>query len=71
MSVISGEAYWAHIITPNTKFNPDGEWSIEVCNLNAKNKKIIAPTPFFREVPDELTADLMPSDWTRLQSEFA
>jgi hypothetical protein len=40
MSVISGEAYWAHIITPNTKFNPDGEWSIEVCNLNAKNKKI-------------------------------
>ena len=40
MSVISGEAYWAHVITPNTKFNPDGEWSIEVCNLDAKNKKI-------------------------------
>ena len=40
MSVISGEAYWAHIITPNTKFNPDGEWSIEICNLTAKNKKI-------------------------------
>ena len=29
MSIISGEAYWAHVITPNTKFNPDGEWSIE------------------------------------------
>ena len=40
MSVISGEAYWAHVITPNTKFNPDGEWSIEVCNLDAKNKKV-------------------------------
>ena len=40
MSIISGEAYWAHVITPNTKFNPDGEWSIEVCNLDAKNKKI-------------------------------
>ena len=40
MSIISGDAYWAHVITPNTKFNPDGEWSIEVCNLNAANKKI-------------------------------
>ena len=40
MSIISGDAYWAHVITPNIKFNPDGEWSIEVCNLNAANKKI-------------------------------
>jgi|TARA_R110002020_G_scaffold403255_1_gene613351 hypothetical protein len=40
MSVISGDAYWAHIITPNTKFNPDGEWSIEVCNLDKDNKKV-------------------------------
>jgi len=40
MSVISGEAYWAHVITPNTKFNPDGEWSIEVCNLDKENKNI-------------------------------
>ena len=40
MSIISGEAYWSHVITPNTKFNPDGEWSIEVCNLDAKNKKV-------------------------------
>ena len=40
MSVISGDAYWAHIITPNTKFNPDGEWSIEVCNLDKANKKV-------------------------------
>ena len=40
MSVISGDAYWAHVITPNTKFNPDGEWSIEVCNLDKANKKV-------------------------------
>jgi|TARA_Y100000401_G_scaffold112469_1_gene111936 hypothetical protein len=40
MSIISGEAYWAHIMSPNTKFNPEGEWSIEVCNLDATNKKI-------------------------------
>ena len=40
MSVISGDAFWAHVITPNTKFNPDGEWSIEVCNLDKANKKV-------------------------------
>ena len=40
MSIISGEAYWAHIIVPNTKFNTDGEWSIEVCNLDETNRKI-------------------------------
>tara|TARA_A100000172_G_scaffold80978_1_gene72204 strand:- start:1956 stop:2408 length:453 start_codon:yes stop_codon:yes gene_type:complete len=40
MSIISGEAYWAHVMTPNTKFNPDGEWSVEICNLDATNKKI-------------------------------
>jgi|TARA_R100000093_G_C1945623_1_gene74378 hypothetical protein len=40
MSVISGEAYWAHVIVPNTKFNTDGEWSIEICNLDKTNKGI-------------------------------
>jgi len=40
MSVISGQAYWAHVIAPNTKFNPDGEWSIEICNLDDSNKKV-------------------------------
>jgi len=38
--VISGQAYWSHVIRPNTKFNPDGEYSIEICNLDAKNKKV-------------------------------
>ena len=42
MSVISGEAYWAHIMVPNTKFNDDGEWSIEICNLDEMNKEIAA-----------------------------
>ena len=28
--VISGQAYWSHVIRPNTKFNPDGEYSIEI-----------------------------------------
>jgi|TARA_R110000787_G_C13430240_1_gene445533 hypothetical protein len=41
ISVISGEAYWSHVITPHTIFNPDGEWRIEVCNLDAKSKKIL------------------------------
>ena len=40
MSVIQGEAYWAHVITPNTKWNPEGEWSIEICNLDTINKEI-------------------------------
>ena len=38
--IISGTAYWAHILTPNKKFNADGEWSIEICNLDKKNKEI-------------------------------
>ena len=40
MSVISGDAYWAHVITPNTKYNTEGEWTIEVCNLDEVNKGI-------------------------------
>ena len=37
---ISGEAYWAHILRPNTKWKPEGEYSIEVCNLDEENLKI-------------------------------
>jgi hypothetical protein len=40
MGVISGQAYWAHVMVPNTKFNPDGEYSIEICNLDDANLKI-------------------------------
>ena len=39
-SYINGTAYWAHIITPNYKFREEGEWSIDVCNLDEKNIKI-------------------------------
>ena len=34
MGVINGTAYWASVTTPNTTFNEDGEWKIDVCNLS-------------------------------------
>ena len=37
--VISGTAYWASVITPNTKFDTDGVWTIDVGNLDDLNKK--------------------------------
>ena len=40
MSVIQGIANWAHIIKPNYKFKEEGEWSIDVCNLDDKNVSI-------------------------------
>ena len=41
MSVISGKAYWASIVAPNTTFDSDGVWSIDVCNLDKKNLDIV------------------------------
>ena len=32
-------AYWASVITPNTKFDADGVWTIDVGNLDDLNKK--------------------------------
>ena len=40
MSVLKGKAYWASITSPNTTFDSDGVWTIDVGNLDAKNKKI-------------------------------
>ena len=37
--VIAGTAYWASVITPNTKFDADGVWTIDVGNLDDLNKK--------------------------------
>ena len=37
--VIAGTAYWASVITPNTKFDSDGVWTIDVGNLDDLNKK--------------------------------
>ena len=37
--VISGMAYWASVINPNTKFDADGVWTIDVGNLDDLNKK--------------------------------
>jgi len=39
MSVIQGKAYWASIENPNTTFDSDGVYSIDV-SLDAKNKKV-------------------------------
>jgi|TARA_R110000803_G_scaffold78077_1_gene143176 hypothetical protein len=39
MSVIQGKAYWASIVNPNTTFDSDGVYSIDV-SLDAKNKKV-------------------------------
>ena len=36
MSVISGKAYWTSIASPNTTFDPDGVWTIDVGNLSKK-----------------------------------
>ena len=40
MSVIKGNAYWASIVSPNTTFDSDGVWSIDVGNLDKKNIEI-------------------------------
>ena len=39
-SVISGEAWFAWVTKPSTMFKPEGEWIINVANLDAKNRKI-------------------------------
>ena len=39
MSVIQGKAYWASVMRPNTTFDSDGVWTVDV-SLDAKNKKI-------------------------------
>ena len=40
MSVIKGSAYWASIVSPNTTFDSDGVWSIDVANLDKKNLEV-------------------------------
>jgi hypothetical protein len=42
MSVISGVAYWASITQPNTTFDVDGVYTIDICQLDEKNKKIVS-----------------------------
>jgi hypothetical protein len=36
MAVISGKAYWASVTNPNTTFDADGVWTIDVGNLDKK-----------------------------------
>ena len=40
MSGINGKAYWAAVASPNTTFDPDGMWTVDVCNLDEKNVKL-------------------------------
>jgi len=37
--ILSGTAYWASVINPNTRFDDDGVWTIDVGNLDDLNKK--------------------------------
>lgn len=39
LKVVSGTAYWASVIVPNTRYDPDGVWTIDVGNLDDLNKK--------------------------------
>tara|TARA_R100000750_G_scaffold50450_3_gene35333 strand:- start:1176 stop:1652 length:477 start_codon:yes stop_codon:yes gene_type:complete len=41
MSVISGTAYWAAITNPNTTFDSDGVWTVDVANLDKKNLAVV------------------------------
>ncbi len=36
MTVITGKAYWASVAAPNTTFDVDGTWTIDVGNLDKK-----------------------------------
>ena len=38
--VIQGKAYWAAVKNPNTTFDPDGMWTVDVCNLDEANLNI-------------------------------
>jgi hypothetical protein len=38
-NVLSGKAFWVSIKTPNTTFNSDGVWSVDVAQLDEKNIK--------------------------------
>ena len=37
MAVITGKAYWASVTNPNTTFDADGVWTIDVGNLDKKS----------------------------------
>jgi hypothetical protein len=37
-NIISGTAYWASVVAPNTTFDSDGVWEVNVCNLDEDAK---------------------------------
>ena len=36
-NVITGKAFWVSVAQPNTTFNSDGVWSVDISNLDEKN----------------------------------
>tara|TARA_R110001583_G_scaffold40624_4_gene129492 strand:+ start:1639 stop:2148 length:510 start_codon:yes stop_codon:yes gene_type:complete len=40
MTIISGTAYWAKLMAPDTEHDSDGQWSIVVGDLDKKNADI-------------------------------
>ena len=41
VSVISGTAFWASVVAPNTTFDSDGVWSIDICNLDEESLAVV------------------------------
>ena len=41
MTVITGKAYWASVVSPNKTFDVDGTWTLDVCNLDKKNIEMV------------------------------
>lgn len=37
-NIVSGTAYWASVAAPNTTFDSDGVWEVNVCNLDDEAK---------------------------------
>lgn len=37
-NIISGTAFWASVVAPNTTFDADGVWEVNVCNLDDEAK---------------------------------
>ena len=35
-NIVSGTAYWASVAAPNTTFDSDGVWEVNVCNLDRR-----------------------------------
>lgn len=39
MPILNGKAYWASVVTPNTTFDEDGVYSVDIA-VDSDNKKL-------------------------------